>query len=71
MTKATPKKAAKKVSRKKLTAKEYAKTHCKGLGAVDAIIKLGKHGFDQKEIIGAGYNKNTVYRQYRERVINE
>jgi hypothetical protein len=62
-------KTAKKGS-KKLTAKEYAKTHCKGLGMVAAIVKLGRHGFDQKEIIAAGYNKNTVYRQYREQVLN-
>lgn len=66
--KATSKSATTRKGR--VTAKEYAKKHLKGVGAVAAIIALGKRGYEQKDIIEAGYNKNTVYRQYRENVAN-
>ena len=39
-----------------------------GLGAVASIVKLYKKGFSKKEIIEAGFNKSTVYRQVREKV---
>jgi hypothetical protein len=66
--KATKKSAAAATRKGRMTAKEYAKKHCSGLGAVEAIVLLGKKGYDQRQIIDAGYNKNTVYRQYREQV---
>lgn len=42
--------------------------HKEGLGAVASIVKLYKKGFSKKEIIEAGFNKSTVYRQAREKV---
>lgn len=68
MAKTTKKSAATKTRKARMTAKEYAKAHLKGVGIVEAIVALGKKGFKQKDIIDAGYNKNTVYRQYREQV---
>jgi hypothetical protein len=58
-----------KVRKPKMTANQVLKT-LKGLGTVEQIVALGKKGFDQRQIIEAGFNKNTVYRQYREQVAN-
>jgi hypothetical protein len=63
------KSAAVKTRKARLTPVQFAKQHCKGMGAVEAIVAMGKKGYDQKQIIEAGYNKNTVYRQYREQVM--
>lgn len=62
-------KTAVKVRKPKMTANQVLKT-LKGMGTVQQIVALGKKGFDQKQIIEAGFNKNTVYRQYREQVAN-
>jgi hypothetical protein len=63
---------AQKTRKGRMTAKEFAKKTFKGknLGTIEQIVKLGMKGFTQKEIIDAGYNRNTVYRQYREQVAN-
>jgi len=64
----TKKSAASKTRKGRKTAKEVLKGLKKDLGTIQKIVALGKKGFDQKEIIAAGFNKNTVYRQYREQV---
>jgi len=38
----------------------------KELGKVDKIIKLHRKHLSKKEIVGLGFNRNTVYRQVRE-----
>lgn len=59
---------ARKVSRGSRLTK-FAKTLEKeGVGLVSQIVKLAKKGFTRKELIEAGYNKNTVHRQVREKV---
>jgi len=40
----------------------------KEYGPVGQIVGLAKKGFTRKEIIEAGFNKSTVYRQVREYV---
>ena len=37
-----------------------------GMGKIAMILKLHKKGYSNKEIIEAGYNKSTVYRQVGE-----
>lgn len=51
---------------KKMTAKEFKKTLPKDLGTIAKIIKMHTRHYAPKEIIEAGFNKNTVYRQTRE-----
>jgi hypothetical protein len=58
------------VKRHKLTVKQFVKTLPKDLGVVAKIVKTAKRGYTQKQIIEAGFNKNTVYRQVREQVLN-
>lgn len=41
----------------------------KGVGIVAQIVKLYTKGFTRKELIEAGFNKNTVHRQVREKVV--
>jgi len=38
----------------------------KELGVVQKIIKLHRKRLSKKEIVQAGFNRNTVYRQVRE-----
>lgn len=67
-TTATAPKKAKKVSRTARLnkfSKQFAKN---GEGLVGQIVKLAKKGFTRQELIEAGYNKNTVHRQVREKV---
>jgi hypothetical protein len=47
----------------KKAAKEIAAEITKPTGIVKQIIALYKKGKTQKEIIAAGFNKSTVYRQ--------
>lgn len=59
-----------KTRKSKLTVKQFIKANdLKDKGIGEQIEKLGKKGkFSKEEIIAAGFNRNTVYRQYRERV---
>jgi hypothetical protein len=60
---------AKSNGRKRLTVKQTLKKYGKNAeGIIDQIIVLYKRGFEKAEIVKAGYNKNTVYRQCREKV---
>lgn len=34
-----------------------------GFGKIEMILRLWKKGYTRKEIVGAGFNKSTVYRQ--------
>jgi len=45
------------------TVKGFIRTLSKGIGVCEIIRKATKKGFTQKELIDAGFNKNTVYRQ--------
>lgn len=67
---ANSKSASAKTRKGRMTAKQFAKANLKGLGIVAQIVKLAKKGYEKSEIIAAGYNKNTVYRQVREQVAN-
>jgi hypothetical protein len=62
--------AATKTRKHRKTVKEYLKglKNSKGMGKVAKIVKAAKHGYSQSDIIAAGFNKNTVYRQVREKV---
>lgn len=53
---------------KKKTVKQFIKTLPaeKKAGIVSQIIAAYKRGYSKLEIIAAGFNKNTVYRQTRE-----
>lgn len=63
--------ATKKVtSKKRMTVNQFLKTQPKDLGLVEQIVRAARKGFTRKEIIDAGFNKNTVYRQVREQVLN-
>lgn len=58
-----------KTRRRKLSIKQHAKKLMKaGKGKVGTIVGLAKKGFERSEIIDAGFNKNTVHRQVREKV---
>jgi hypothetical protein len=48
--------------------KKVAKTLSSDYGPVGIIVGLAKKGFSRQEIIAAGFNKSTVYRQVREYV---
>lgn len=64
--KAAPaKKAAKKTATKKAVTSKRSKGSLVLKGAVAAIIALAAKGKTPTEIIAAGYNKSTVYRQYK------
>jgi len=53
----------------KLTVKQWIKQHANGAGVCEAIRKATKKGkFKAADLIEAGFNKNTVYRQRREAV---
>lgn len=54
------------MAHKKMTGKAFVKTLPKDLGKIEKILKAAKRGYSKKEIIEAGFNKNTVYRQVRE-----
>lgn len=61
-------KSTKKVSRES-RLKQFAKSFEKeGMGKVEQIVRLAKKNFTRAEIIEAGFNKNTVHRQVREKV---
>lgn len=55
-------KQATRVSRAKNLVKQLSK---EGYSTIGLIRKLHIRGFQQKEIIQAGFNKNTTYRQVR------
>lgn len=56
-------------TRKSITVKQFLRDKkFKNMGTVEKIVVAAKKGFSQKEIIEAGFNKNTVYRQVREQV---
>lgn len=56
------------MARTKAPIKAVVKTLPKELGTIQKIIKLYKKGYSKLEIVAAGFNKNTVYRQTRELV---
>jgi hypothetical protein len=53
---------------KKRTVKQFLKSLSaeKRSGTVKQIVAAYKHGYSKLDIIQAGFNKNTVYRQTRE-----
>lgn len=53
---------------KKQTVKQYLKKLPaeKKAGVIKQIIAAYRHGYSKLELIAAGFNKNTVYRQTRE-----
>jgi hypothetical protein len=63
-----PKAATKRQKTRKATIKKMARQLTKESGPVASIVKLAKKGYSKAEIIEAGFNKNTVYRQVREKV---
>jgi hypothetical protein len=52
--------------RAKLTLKQWLRQNAKNSGVCEQIQKATKKGFEAADLIKAGFNKNTVYRQRRE-----
>ena len=52
------------------TVKSFVKTLPKQLGTIDKIVLSYQAGYSRSELVKAGFNPSTVYRQVRERVIN-
>lgn len=54
------------MAKQKTPIKSVLKTLPKDLGVIDKILRLHKRRYSKKEIVSAGFNRNTVYRQVRE-----
>lgn len=54
------------MAKQKAPIKSVIKTLPKDLGTIQKIIALHKKRYEKTEIVAAGFNRNTVYRQVRE-----